>query len=64
MSKPKVPPPNSTSDPTKTPRRPPAPLDKEPQRGAENDRAAANQSGIGSNGGQRDMTSGRHSGNQ
>ena len=33
-------------------------------RGSQNDRAAGNQSGMGSKGGARDMTSGKRSGNQ
>jgi hypothetical protein len=32
--------------------------------GAQNDRAAGNQSGMGSKSGSRDMTSGKRSGNQ
>ena len=32
--------------------------------GAQNDRSAGNQSGMGSKGGARDMTSGKRSGNQ
>jgi hypothetical protein len=37
---------------------------REGDRGSQNDRAAGNQSGMGSKGGSRDMTSGKRSGNQ
>jgi hypothetical protein len=60
MTNPKFTPPTSPE----TKQKPAEPPQKQASVGKQNDRAASNQSGMGSNSAQRDMTSGQHSGNQ